>query len=511
MSDNENWRNKYRDVAHELEVCEKSQQQLLGQVHDFAVQLSLATHGQNPQLDRLMSDLTNELNNGELKRLSKYITQIEKQIRGLDGLRVKTAQQIMQQLRTWSKELQIKDTNKQHLTAFETLNEQMLEHAENTHALPDMIGKMLDLQRSLFKAVQAQVEDDLAIHDDISNARLAGGLLELIQRLSVPSEYVPKASALIQRLERSHSTDDLDACIREATELARLSGSGTDADIQAYLAGLNEQLAFLREFFDTQEEVEQLQLQRNNLLDQTVRADVQVIHHKVQQSQDINDLKKAVNVQLVSIIKAMNQHKASEQKRIESLQSEKKVLLDRLNSMERQSEQLRQSAEDAHVKSRTDPLTGMPNRIAYDQRFEEELARFNRYGTVFSLCVADIDYFKRINDDYGHLAGDKVLRLMARVLKNQLRNVDFIARFGGEEFVILMPSTDALAAKVAAEKVREAIETSPFNFHGKPVKITMSLGVTQAQKDDSVSSMFARADKAMYRAKQEGRNLVSIE
>lgn len=194
------------------------------------------------------------------------------------------------------------------------------------------------------------------------------------------------------------------------------------------------------------------QRKRNNLLDQTVRSDVQVIHQKVQQSHDIDELKKAVNVQLVSIIKAMNHHKASEQKRIESLQAEKKALKERLDSMEQQSIQLRKSAEDAHVKSRTDPLTGLPNRLAYDHRFDEELARFERYGTVFSLCVADIDYFKRINDDYGHLAGDKVLRLMSRILTKQLRNVDFIARFGGEEFVILMPSTDAAAAKVAAEK-----------------------------------------------------------
>ena len=510
MSD-ENWRNKYRDVARELEVCEKSRNLLLEQVHDFAIQLSLATNGQNPQLDRLMSDLTNDLTNGELKRVSKYLKQIEKQIRGLDALRVKTAQQIMQQLRAWLKELQAQDSQRQFLDAFDQLHEQMIEHAESTHALPEMIAGLLDVQRRLKNQTDSVETDDLSDHDDLANTRLASGLLELIQRLSIPAEHIPRASALIQRLERSHSTDDLDECIKEATELARLSGSGTDADIQAYLSGLNEQLAFLREFFDTQEEVELQQRKRNNLLDQTVRSDVQVIHQKVQQSHDIDELKKAVNVQLVSIIKAMNHHKASEQKRIESLQAEKKALKERLDSMEQQSIQLRKSAEDAHVKSRTDPLTGLPNRLAYDHRFDEELARFERYGTVFSLCVADIDYFKRINDDYGHLAGDKVLRLMSRILTKQLRNVDFIARFGGEEFVILMPSTDATAAKVAAEKVRQTIETSPFNFQSHPVKITMSFGVTQVQKDDSVSSMFARADKAMYTAKQEGRNRVNIE
>ncbi|GAB2593461.1 hypothetical protein GCM10026986_22160 [Nitrincola alkalisediminis] len=511
MSDTDNWRNKYRDAARELEGYEKKQQLLLSQVHDLAFQLSLATHGQDPQLDRLMSGFTHDLNNGDLSRLPKYLKQIEKQIRGLDGLRLQTSQKIMKQLRFWSKEVQAKDKHKRHLASFENLEEQMREHAENIHALPDMISMLLDVQTRIQNDESEAEQDDLADHSDMANARLASSLLELVQRLIVPAESIPRATALIQRLEQSHSTDDLDDCLKEATELARLSGSGTDSDIQAYLSGLNEQLAFLRQFFDTQEEAEHQQLRRNNLLDQTVRSDVRMIHHNVQKSQDINELKTAVNVQLVSIIKAMNHHKASEQKRIELLRSEKKALMERLDSMERQSDQLRQTAENAHVKSRTDPLTGLPNRLAYDQRFNEELVRFNRYGTVFSLCVGDIDYFKRVNDTYGHLAGDKVLLLMARVLKKQLRDVDFISRFGGEEFVILMPSTDANEAMIAAEKVRQTIETSPFNFQSTPVKITMSLGITQVKAGDTVNSMFDRADKAMYSAKQAGRNRTVVK
>lgn len=511
MSDNENWRQKYRELAREFEVCEKTQAILLEQVHSLAVQLSLATSGQSEQLDRLMSELTQDLNSGKTQRLATLLSKIEKQVRGLDASRVKTVQQVMNQLRHWCNALQSNPAAKQYQARFDQCEKQFNEQAESTYALPEMIGTLLDLQHTLSEADISEKNDDLAKQDDLANARLASGLLELIQRLTVPTDHIPRATLLIQRLEQHHSTEDLDECLKEATELARLSGSGTDADIQAYLSGLNEQLVFLRKFFDTQEEVELQHRQRNNLLDQTVRSDVQVIHQTVQKSQDIGELKKSVNVQLVSIIKAMNQHKVSEQKRIESLHAEKVALLGRLEEMGQQSEQLRKSAEDAHVKAHTDPLTGLPNRLAYDNRFNDELARFNRYGTVFTLCVADIDYFKRVNDEYGHLAGDKVLRLMARILIKQLRNIDFIARFGGEEFVILMPSTDAEAAHIATEKVRQAIEKSPFNFHSQPVKITVSFGLTEVRSEDSVSSMFARADKAMYSAKQKGRNCVSIE
>lgn len=160
------------------------------------------------------------------------------------------------------------------------------------------------------------------------------------------------------------------------------------------------------------------------------------------------------------------------------------------------------------MKSRTDPLTGLANRFAYDQQLANEIARYQRYGTSFALCVADIDFFKRINDQYGHLAGDKVLRLMAKVLRSSLRGVDFIARFGGEEFVILMPSTGGESARQAAEKVRKAVEQSPFNFQSRPVHITISIGVAEVVSDDTAESLFGRADSNLYAAKSNGRNKV---
>ena len=124
--------------------------------------------------------------------------------------------------------------------------------------------------------------------------------------------------------------------------------------------------------------------------------------------------------------------------------------------------------------------------------------------------VCDIDLFKRINDSYGHLAGDKVLTIIARSLQRNLRVSDFIARFGGEEFVILMPGTTAEDAKIVAEKLRKKIEQSPFNFKKEPVQITISFGISQFAMDEHADEVFSRADKALYKAKKLGRNQSQI-
>ena len=148
----------------------------------------------------------------------------------------------------------------------------------------------------------------------------------------------------------------------------------------------------------------------------------------------------------------------------------------------------------------------MPNRDAYQQRLEEELSRKARYGGPLTMVVADVDFFKRINDNYGHLAGDKVLQLLAKAMRKSLRDVDFIGRYGGEEFVILMPETNAEEALVATEKLRTKVESSPFNFRKERVPITMSFGISEFQTLEDGETVFERADKALYQAKAEGRN-----
>lgn len=147
---------------------------------------------------------------------------------------------------------------------------------------------------------------------------------------------------------------------------------------------------------------------------------------------------------------------------------------------------------------RTDPLTGLSNRRALEDSLGTLFAMLSRYGNPFSLMILDIDHFKRVNDDQGHLYGDQVLQQTARLLDDCARDTDIVVRYGGEEFVILMPETSLDGAAAFAERLRLEIE--------QDLPITVSCGAAFAREDDSADALFLRADQALYAAKNAGRN-----
>lgn len=161
----------------------------------------------------------------------------------------------------------------------------------------------------------------------------------------------------------------------------------------------------------------------------------------------------------------------------------------------------------------TDPLTGLDNRRALFDQFGYELARSRRSGSPVSVCVMDLDHFKRINDRYGHAVGDKVLLMVATVLRDSLRETDRIGRIGGEEFMLLMPDTDARGAAKVIERCRQRLSETPVDVGGEmPLHISASFGVTCARPGDTVAQdqLFTRADQALYQAKAAGRNRMAF-
>jgi diguanylate cyclase (GGDEF)-like protein len=160
---------------------------------------------------------------------------------------------------------------------------------------------------------------------------------------------------------------------------------------------------------------------------------------------------------------------------------------------------------ELEILSVTDKLTGLANRRKLDEVLDEELIRARRYGVEFSVVIMDIDHFKRVNDQHGHAAGDVVLEAMARILRQCTRDVDVVARMGGEEFVVVCRHAGMERCQFVAEKIRAAIESHDFSGIGR---VTASFGVAVFVKDDSIASLMARADAAAYRAKAGGRNRV---
>lgn|GEM_PF-4751502 len=162
--------------------------------------------------------------------------------------------------------------------------------------------------------------------------------------------------------------------------------------------------------------------------------------------------------------------------------------------------------QEKSALTRKDPLTGIFNRLAYEEQFQSEFQRWKRFGHPLTCLVWDIDHFKKINGQYGHPVGDEVLRGVAQQLSSCIRSTDFVARFGGEVFVMLLPGTDTRAALKVADKLRLNIAESKFANNGRGIAVTISCGLSGFEPGDSPESVFNRADHALYRAKQAGRN-----
>lgn len=172
---------------------------------------------------------------------------------------------------------------------------------------------------------------------------------------------------------------------------------------------------------------------------------------------------------------------------------------------------LRRAVAELGRLSRTDALTGLPNRRHFVDALEREFERSTRYGGSLGLLVIDIDHFKRVNDTWGHLAGDKVLRDVAGILAYNLRQSDIAARFGGEEFAVLLPETDLEGAVLVAERYRLEIAARQFKIDGAGLQITVSIGAAALPRTQAADAteLLRRADAALYKAKESGRNRVA--
>ena len=173
--------------------------------------------------------------------------------------------------------------------------------------------------------------------------------------------------------------------------------------------------------------------------------------------------------------------------------------------LEEYQEELTLALLQISEQSRTDTLTGVRNRLEFTEIITAEAQRFDRYGTPVSIAMIDVDEFKTINDRFGHPAGDAVLREIARILGNRLRGLDTIARYGGDEFVLVLPNTDLAGARVVAERCRREIEENPWTRG----PVTISVGVASlGDGANDVDELIATADRGLYRAKERGRNQV---
>jgi diguanylate cyclase (GGDEF)-like protein len=180
----------------------------------------------------------------------------------------------------------------------------------------------------------------------------------------------------------------------------------------------------------------------------------------------------------------------------------------KVDSLENKLVEVESQLIKAQDAAKQDPLTKLFNRGTLDAELKKLDEVFERYDDNFAVAFIDLDFFKKINDTFGHAAGDMVLQEVSKILKENSRKVDLVARYGGEEIVIVLPKKDIKQAVSFAEKIRGKIQNHPFTFNGTDISVTASIGVASRRKNSSLKETLASADKSVYDAKENGRNQV---
>ncbi|NOR72187.1 MAG: diguanylate cyclase [Methylomarinum sp.] len=488
------WKDKYFDLLDENEEKLKSQLDNEVLLCKTIVRLSLATTGFNKDLDPYLLAIRNQLKSGlksdqlkiELEKFSNALMTLE--------------------------ENALEETKLDATLLFEFLFYHFPDHKKDFQLIEAKFEKNeYPNSQYLFVAIIDQIDGiqhleptlkDLPIDADAINTQL----LALLEGTEVPAKFQSQAKDLKDRLYSNLSiTTALDETVSLLFQIKKHFQS-EHQEMAAFLTQLTDQLTELGGKVSGTNSTSKSSAKKRNQLDQSVSSQMLDLQQTSEDATQLEPLKKIIHSRLADIAQQIHNHRTGEELERNQIHHELESLTLKINEMEQESKQLKVKLSAAHKTSLHDPLTGLPNRLAYDERFATELARSKRYNTPLSILIWDIDLLKHINDTFGHKAGDKTLILISKLLSNHCRETDFVSRFGGEEFTMLLSDTDVQSALLAADKLRNVIEKTAFNSNGKKISITISCGITQFTKDDTGESAFNRADKALYEAKNNGRN-----
>ena len=334
--------------------------------------------------------------------------------------------------------------------------------------------------------------------------------IALLDRMSLPDELEAQAKSLKAQLEAPLSKEQWPSLMDKICDLVatmRRRAQQEKQDIERFLSSLTDSLKELDDRVQGASHEQSSHRESGQQLSSVMKAEMSGLANSVEQAVDLNVLKQAVQDRLDQIRNHMDAYQVEEEARFQSTQERMHILQERLHHLEQESDKLKERVKQQRNQALRDTLTGINNRLAYEERIETEHSRWKRFRTPVSLMIWDVDRFKTINDTFGHQAGDKVLVAIAKLLSSQIRESDFIARFGGEEFVVLAPGANQSEALALAEKLRQKIETSQFKHGDVDVPVTVSCGIVEFQNGYSVEQLFEMADRALYQAKLQGRNL----
>ncbi len=338
-------------------------------------------------------------------------------------------------------------------------------------------------------------------------------LKDLLESIEFDTALQPRVAELALQLDRWAPDGDWGALIRSIAELVNVQSHGLQDSLLRFeqvFGRINHRLAEMFEHVAQDAMAFESAQHSGRTLEQQLLGEVTNLGDEVRRSSDLPSLQQQVERRLARIEDYMQEFRAREQDQSAVFQQRAEAMREKITELEKQATSLQRAMRQQKRKALIDPVTGIANRSAYLRQAEAFVQRAQRSGQPLCVAIWDIDYFKKVNDTYGHRAGDRALRLVGRQLAEGVRRSDFVARFGGEEFVMLLENMDLGQATPVLEGLRKTIAASPFHHKGEPVKLTISCGVSQLDASGDLDAAFERADAALYESKRSGRNRISL-
>ncbi|WOT04264.1 GGDEF domain-containing protein [Shewanella youngdeokensis] len=501
---------KLYSARQALDEMSEDQNEKLQLLLQFIAQLSLACKGQNVELDNKLAKLRHKLTR---------FNQIDDAVPDLNDINAILKLQ-------YSRVTQQLDESRGSLT-------NIINHLQQVESIPTKLKKEISFfKKELTKPFHTywdyipSVNKIVQFYDEVLAEKVLQGdqfkvlprhrksAQELSQMLS-EIEFRKEQRDLISTIKKSLIEDfELDTLLNAYQVVLGLLLDNIAKEktaSQAFLFVLNDTLTNVRDVVTDSYTHTIKSFQVSKQLNREMNNQVDNVSESIAEINDINQLKTQVSVQLSALRSALNLKEALEAKEQIKLKASVEALRVELNDLSKETETFKKRLFEQQKLNRLDALTQLPNRSALEERMEIEYRNYQRTKHPLWVAVADIDYFKSVNDSYGHSTGDKTLQVIAMALKNSLRDTEFVARFGGEEFVLLLPNVEDDDIKPLLNRVREKVKNIPFKFKDQKITITVSIGAARIVENELISETFERADAALYKAKHESRDRVIID
>lgn len=365
---------------------------------------------------------------------------------------------------------------------------------------------VLNFLNEIFDTVHSKLESTTH-HVELAN-KWEMVLREILVGVQYRGKYVEVANKIKEKLDKKRN---LNQCSDQTKNLLIEYSNSLCEDqeeIQQYLVNVASKL---QEIYSEISEARSQFLTRESKkqsIENSFEQGIQDISQTIQASENLDTLKSGLNAIVKAIETKVIEEVESEENETKILESKIAGMSDKIKSLEDHAQNLEKEVREKHMAAITDPLTGLLNRAAYVQALEKSWMSWESNNTPSTILVWDIDHFKMINDRHGHAAGDKVLQSVASKLKSGASKEDIIARFGGEEFVMLLTNKTLEEGMRLAENIRELISNTDFTYKNVSLQVTISCGVASFVTEDTPTTLFDRADKALYQAKRSGRDRV---